>query len=524
LVPFVSLACLAAGLGWFGLELITFSQQDERLPENLTVAEIASGGLLPSEAVAEWERVYAEPVILYYNNSPILLDPSSIGYRVNWQSMLAEALNATDTEGGFWIRFLNHLTRQEIEAPITVPIQAEYQRSLLEQFLLDVSARYDQSPGAAGFDTQTLTTFTGNTGAQLNIDEAITWIDAALNDPENRVVSLPVGGADASRPSLDTLEAMIIEYLDSQGFIYDGTTTVGSVYVLDLETGEEISILGDVAYSAASTMKLAILIDYFRNLDTDPTPEEAWLLAQSLLCSENASSNLLMTILGGGNDVFAGIASVTRTAQAAGARNTFITAPFATVPGETFGSSNAPPVTTPNPQFDAQPDPFNQTTAEDMGSLMIMIYDCANFGSGLMIAFPNEFTQTECRRMLELMTANDLLRLLQGGLPRGVEISHKNGWLNNMVGEAGIVYPVNGRTYVISVFLWEDTDQVNYARLWPLVEGISRAAWNHFSPESPLLSPREDLPATAQECEGNYLPPSAEVVNLDDIDSWRADP
>ena len=68
------------------------------------------------------------------------------------------------------------------------------------------------------------------------------------------------------------------------------------------------------------------------------------------------------------------------------------------------------------------------------------------------------------------------------GIPEGTRISHKNGWLNDMVGNAGIVYPASGRNYVISVFIWEEADFQDYERLWPLVEGISRAAWNYFSP------------------------------------------
>lgn len=56
------------------------------------------------------------------------------------------------------------------------------------------------------------------------------------------------------------------------------------------------------------------------------------------------------------------------------------------------------------------------------------------------------------------------------------------------------------------------------------MEGVSRAAWNYFSPDEPLLTARTDIPATAQACEGNYLPPSPELTNLDDIDAWRLRP
>jgi hypothetical protein len=231
-----------------------------------------------------------------------------------------------------------------------------------------------------------------------------------------------------------------------------------------------------------------------------------------------------MQIIGGGNDIFRGLASVTANAQYLGARNTYITAPFVLgIEGQQFGSIATPP-TSPNPNFDTSPDPYNQTTAEDLGTLFGMVYDCANYGSGLMAAYPEgEYTQNECRQMLELMSGNNLLRLLQGGLPPGTRISHKNGWLETIHGDAGIVFPANGRDYIIAVFVWENSDFFTFNRAWPLIEGVSRAAWNYFSPETPLISPRSDLPLEgAARCDGpdGFLPPFGQV-NLNDIDAWR---
>jgi hypothetical protein len=273
---------------------------------------------------------------------------------------------------------------------------------------------------------------------------------------------------------------------------------------------------------------MPILIDYYRTLALAPTDEEAFLMANSLLCSNNSSSNLIMQIIGGGteSDIFKGIADVTQTSQYLGARNTFITAPlYLGIEGQQLGSI-APPQTSPNPNFNTDPDPYNQTTAEDLGTLFGLVYDCANYGSGLMAAYPNgEFTQNECKQMLELTSANDLLRLLQGGIPEGTRIAHKNGWLDTIHGDAGIVFPPNGRNYVIAVFLWQDTDFFSYTTAWPLIEGISRAAWNYFSPETPLLVGRDNLPETAMECNPQdgtqgFLPPFGEV-NLNDIRAWR---
>ncbi len=517
IIPIISAAMLTAAIALFLFELVTFSQQQSRLAGGVSVAGVVVGGKPLPEAAVDVQTTYARPVVLYYNDSPILLDPSSVGFRLNEDSMLAQASSVGDNQLGFWSRFYNYLTRQQAaETFVDVPLSADYQRGLLEQFLRDVSARYDSPSGEAGYDVQTLMTYAGTAGYTLDVNRAVDMVDTALRDPSSRTVVLPVGGQDQSRPNIDTLRNLVIGYLDSQGFVYDGPTTVASVFILDLQTGEEVNILGDVAFSAASTIKVSILIDYFRNLTFAPTSDEAWLMANSLLCSNNSSSNLIMQIIGN-NDILSGLNEVDQTAEYLGARNTYIAAPFMLTTDQQPMSIPLPD-TSPNPNFNTSADPYNQTTTEDLGTLFAMIYDCAFFGSGLMAAYPNgEFTQTECRQMLNLMSANDLQRLLQAGIPAGTVIAHKNGWLENVHGDAGIVFPANGRNYVISVFVWENTDFFSYERAWPLIEGISRAAWNYFSPDEALLTPRLDIPVTAQACEGNFLPAGAEDVNLNTI-------
>ena len=508
------------------LQLLIFSQQENRLPDDIIVAGIDVGGYTEAEASITWEQAYAQPLILYYGDSPIVLDPAQVGFRPNVQVMLASANNVTEAEGNFWVRYINYLLGQNIQRNTSnLPLSADYQVGLLRRFLEDIAARYDQPPGEPFYDTQTLTTYAGETGYTLDIEEALNMIDIALRDPINRTVILPIGGTDANRPNIETLEDLIVSYLDSKGFIYDGQTTTAGIFIMNLQTGEEVNLLGDVAFSAASTTKVSILLDYFRYLDDEPSDDEKWLLANSLLCSDNGSSNLLMEILGGGN-IFNGILSVTNTAQRAGAENSFISAPFAE-PGRELGSIEVEQGDA-NPDHNTDPDIYNQMTAEDIGTLYSMMYDCANYGSGLVAAFPEgTYTQNECRQMLELMSANDLERLLQGGIPEDVRITHKNGWLNTsaVVGDAGIVYPPNGQNYVIAVYLWEQTTQdeatrVGFEELWPLMEDISRAAWNYFSPETPLINARE-LPYTARDCEQNgYLPPYGQV-DLNDINGWR---
>ena len=525
IIQIVSVLMLLAAIAMFVIELVGFSQQQERLPADVSVAGVRVGNLLPREATTYLDEAYNQPVVLYYRENPILLDPSVVGFRSNNEVMLASARSTRDVEASFWLRFINYLLGREAAAVIDIPLSADYQQNLLEQYLRDIAARYNRTAGDAEFDLQTLTLRSGSGGYVLDVDSAIPLVDTALRRPDSRVVELPIIEAVAQGGNIDTLRAMIVAYLDSQGFIYDGQTSVGSVFIIDLTTGEEVNILGDVAFSAASTAKVEILIDYFRHLWFPVPQDEAYLMANSLLCSNNSSSNLMMEIIGersgGQRDIFAGLQDMVENTQYIGAENTYITAPFVLgIEGQQFGSVPAPQ-TSPNVNFNTSADPYNQTTAEDMGTMFTMMYDCANYGSGLMAAYPDgEFTQTECRQMLELMSANDLLRLLQGGIPPGVRISHKNGWISDMVGDAGIVYPANGRNYVIAVYLWEQAEFQDFNRLWPLVEGVSRAAWNYFNPETPLVAARTDLPETAQACD-SFLPPP-DLLDLNNINGWRS--
>ena len=506
-------------------ELVAFSRREQQLPAGVSVAGINVGGFSERDAVARWERAYAEPIVMLYHDDiaahPIQLHPDQVGWRISSEPMLAAALASGEQDGGFWRRFLDFLLGIEQTVSRDIPLVADYQENALESILNDIASRYDQPPGDSTYDLQTLSVHAGAGGYALDLTDAMSAADAALRAADQRKFALPVVAQGNKRPDLRALQELIVDFLDSQGFIYDGLSTIASVYVQDLLTGDEINILGDVAFSGASTVKLSIMLEYYRFLAAEPTADEAWLMANSMLCSNNASSNLIMEIIGGG-DIFLGIRRVIDTIQAAGISNTYISAPFYLgVEGQQLGSIQ-PPATSPNTAFDTEPDPFNQTTAEDMGTLFSLIYDCAEFNSGLTYALPaGQIAQQECRQMLEIASANDLERLLQGGIPPDARIAHKNGWIFDTVGDAGIVYSPNGRHYVISVFLWERTEFQDYEKLWPLVEEISRAAWNFFNPENALLQPRRDLPPTALECEGNYLPPGPEFVNLNDINSWK---
>jgi len=260
----LSWGLLAAALGIFFFELIRFSQQNSLLTGDVSIANVSVGGLSPAQAIARVEQAYAQPVTLWYADSPIQLDPAAINWRTNRETMLAAAQATGEEEAAFWSRFLDYLLGRQRAEVVDVPLVADYQEGSLIALLDDISLRYDRPAGGASYDLSTLTVRPGDIGYVMDIDQALPMIDAALRSPTDRNVTLPVTENDSTRAGLETLHDMITTYLDSEGFIYDGQSTIASVFVMDLQTGQEMNILSDVAVSAASTVKIGILIDYFR--------------------------------------------------------------------------------------------------------------------------------------------------------------------------------------------------------------------------------------------------------------------
>ena len=97
------------------------------------------------------------------------------------------------------------------------------------------------------------------------------------------------------------------------------------------------------------------------------------------------------------------------------------------------------------PIFKPIPDPLNYTTAADVGTMLMQIYDCATYGSGLRTIFPDEITQTECQWILEILSGTNFSQFLELGVPEGVEFAHKVGYADDTFGDAGIVYSPGGQ-------------------------------------------------------------------------------
>lgn len=531
LITIICGICFFVGVALLGAELITYSNQDfNALQDDVLIAGVQVGGLTESEAQKRWESVFLEqPITLVYRNSPILVSPRTLGMRTNNEAMLANARAQRQNNRTFWSGFWAYL-RNETADPVRVPLDAEIQEGQVRTFLEDVAERYDTEGGSIGFDSQTLTFSSGDIGAQLDVESAIPLIESALfnPDPASRRVELPTLGVEGGNASMDDLRTALLAYMSNQGFLPDGATTIGSVFVMDLNTGEEMSILGDVSHNGVSTIKIGIMINYFRYQVTAPDPDTAYLLASAIICSHNPGANYLMQVTSNtGQDMIDGLLKASETMRTLGAINSWISSPLFVGPdGEypvTYPQQQADRTNLFNAEYEAQLDPFNQTTAEDMGTMLSLIYDCATFGGGLRAVFPEEITQDECQQMVEVLSGVKFFRFSELGVPPGVTVAHKVGYGQETVGDAGIVFSPGG-DYVFVTYIWEedlDNDNITELDKWELIDELSRIVYNYFNPGQPMDTPRE--PVNPLGGAGCVLPLTSEEINLNNIDANRFD-
>jgi beta-lactamase class A len=477
-------------------QLSSFSAARADMPASLIMGDVPVSGLDRAQAQSYIEQTYAAPIIVWYKDQELRLDPAQVSFKVNSPAMLASA-DQQRIEGTFWSSFWNFLWMRP-EEPITVELVADYSDEQLQAWVADVAVRYDRPPLEAQPVLETLSFANGQPGYTLNQQASIDLLRDALVRPTNREVHLVVEEETGERPGLETLKSLLVQYVAAKQF-----QGVVSVHVIDLATGDEMEMNIDnrsltpvntnceIAYASTSTMKIQIMVDFFRYLDSIPEEDsdDYKNLLETLTLSGNVSANTMLYKIGG-EDAQAGADDVTQMAQQLGLINTFFAAPYLNDPNEEIGEiayydTPARQAAREGTCINTRPDEAAQTTIKDLATMLDMIYQCAEFGGGGLIAvFPDEITQAECQMMLEFLKQNKEGPLIAGGLPVDTPVAHKHGWTFDTYGDAGIVFSPGG-DYVITMFVWGDVDETQWIATltFPIMAGISEVTFNYFNPE-----------------------------------------
>ncbi len=464
------------------VEYNRFSQQSLIFPIGSVIAGVPVGGLNRTNAENRITDFYALPFILEVEGSSIQVDPDLLGFQIDSAALVEEGAQRSGTD-----RFLNYLWHgAELEA-VNIPLTASVDEDILRAYLeTEIVPRYTQS-GAALVPIPLTTNFEeGKAGEALDIEQAVADIKAGLLSPTIHRAVLEFSEDAAAEATLQALEAFLIHNIDWIGF-----DELVEIYLESMETGQILHfavqdgtvVEPDIAFTAASTIKIPIMISVLRRL-SEPIPEDAiTLLEQMIMLSENTSADVLMeTYL----DEVRGPLIVSEDMSALGLENTFLGGYFY------IGAPLLQRFETPaniRMDIDLDPDDYNQTVSSEAGDLLAAIYTCALDGSGLLTeTFPNEITQDECQLMIEILSGNQIGVLIEAGVPADAVVAHKHGWVQEMdsllhsMSDVAIVTTPDG-DYVLNIFMY-DPDQLDFEEGSRLFARLSQTVYNFFNIEN----------------------------------------
>jgi beta-lactamase class A len=450
-------------------------------PPGSRIAGVPVGGLDAGEAASRLQAVYGTPLILTYQGAMIHAAPQDLGFSMDIEGMLTQASPADPSLSGFW----GYLWGREALSAVDVPLMAGVDETLVEGYLQEeIAPRYD-NPG------ESLRPLPGTTNLQLGQaghyyepQQSITAIKAALLSPTNREAELVVlEGPPKNLPSATMFPAFLKHQINWTGF--DGLVEIymqalDSDWWIHFAVWDGEAVEPDVAFTAASTIKIPIMVSVLRRTP-EPTPQGViTLMEQMIVLSENPPADALMeTYL----DAVRGPLLVSEDLTELGFENTFLAGYFH-LGAPVLALYETPANTRTDVNLD--PDVYNQTTPAEAGKLLEAIYHCAMAGEGLLVeTFPGEITQSECQLIVDILSDNQIGLLIEAGLPPSAVVAHKHGWVQELDGllhsmsDVAIV-STEGGDYVLNIFIY-DAERLDFEAGNRLIARLSQTVYNFFN-------------------------------------------
>lgn len=474
----IALLFIAAAIMILAYTLLSGASSTPVLAANSTWGGVPVGGLTTSEAIARIEAAYLAPLELRYRGDTIQVSPDQLGFVLDSTAMADIATREAQT--GFWA----HLWNKEAlgsGAELQASVDGNKLRTYLEN---EIAPRYDHPPQQPQPIPGTTNFTVGTGGWEIDVQRSSVNISQALLDPVNRSVDLEVTEVANPTGDITNLEIFLKQTISNSGFsgiaeVYLQEPLSGEVMHFATRNGDDLA--GDIAFSAASTIKIPIMVSVMRRTD-EPSPAEVkQLLDRMIELSENPPADSLMqTVI---DPIRAPLEVTSDMQDGLGLQNTFLAGYFY------LGAGLLEVYQTPaNTRGDVNLDPdiYNQTTASDMGTLLAGIYTCSKGQESILTsAFAGEITQNECQYMLDAMARNQIGVLSEAGVPDGTRVAHKHGWTEeadgylHTISDVGVVFSP-GADFVFTVFLY-DYDQLLFEPADELIAQLVQVLYNYYN-------------------------------------------
>lgn len=453
-----------------------YYRAQDKMPPGMTIGGVNVAGLTIDQTAERLTEVYASPILLNHREETVELIPADVGFMIDLDSMLSEA-EAHRAPEEWWQGYLEFVIGRAL-TPVEIELRATHDRDLLLERLDMLASFMDKPATGPRLIPESETFVLGQDGYVTDVAGSLPDVEAALYRPTERSVELVVEDQEALAFDINILRESVEQQLQS----FDG---VGSVFIMDLQTGEELGINADHAISGLSILKIPIFVAAYRALDEEPSAEVQEMFYDTAVRSSNYGANLLLHIIAGEANTYRGADLLTETMHELGLINTFMVVPY---DAPTVPTRPDTMVTPANSRADSPfvADPSRQTTAEEIGTLLAEIYHCAQGGGALLAVFPGEITPDECQAIIDLMVLNEEGNLIRFGVPDSVRVSHKHGWDGTTYGDAGIVFSPGG-DYVLVEYVHLPNQWLEADVSFPILREISREVYNYFNLDAPYF-------------------------------------
>ncbi len=234
------------------------------------------------------------------------------------------------------------------------------------------------------------------------------------------------------------------------------------MFFMEVETGNYLDINGEQSFSAASTIKLPILMALFQAVDAGKVRMDETLTVRRdlitggsgelqhspgaklsvlqtatkmIAISDNTGTNMIIDRMGGRQ-------ALNRQFKSWGLRKTVINRLL----GDFQGT--------------------NTTSPADLVRI------------SALLAKHQLITEASRSKVLDILNQTENRKLLPAGLGKGAAIAHKTGTLGRLIGDAGIVEMPNGKLYLAGIFVKRS---FNDLRARDFVQAVSKLTYNYIN-------------------------------------------
>jgi beta-lactamase class A len=255
------------------------------------------------------------------------------------------------------------------------------------------------------------------------------------------------------------------------------------VFLLDVDNGNYLDINANNAFSAASTIKIPILIAFFQDVDAGKIRLDEMLTLEKEMIG-SGSGNMQYQEPG---TKYTALDVATRMMTISD--NTATNMVIAKLGGkeilnQRFSSWGLTNTNIRNPLPDLEGT--NTTSPKELGMLISMLSQ-GNF-----------VTMRSRDLILSIMNQTQRNNLLVAGLGKGAKAYHKTGDIGTMLGDAGLIDIPTGKRYIVTVMVQRPK---NDQRATTLINSISSTAYQYFSqtqviPTTSINNTNNNLPIT----------------------------